>query len=417
MDYTAASNILSLSRSYQDWAFEEKKTKLSRSHALLSGFGAVYKEERSKLPFRLNLLDNLKINENAHSKFLIRILQHKPSMVNLMQFLNGTDGFHFDVNLITKPFITAEKMRIDGLIREDNKYAIIIENKIHDAVEQEHQIARYVDKCRSIGFRANQIYVIYLTRNKESNPTEQIWGSKYKQADFHTRYIKISYQSDIIPWIEKYAATLPPKEELLKSALIQYSDHLRSLIKIKKERKAMNEELRNFLSKELKLAEDRTQNIQILHEKIAEINELSNQMHQLLQTSKKELFLGWKNQLSSQFNLETFEQTNDNYFKTGVKLSHHAKPFSVLIEHNLKSGAIYYGFGRHHASELLDPETKGFLFSLNQEEGLTEDPAWWYGWKNTSFKDGYAGLEELIKLAIQYIKQPALQSNVVSSDQ
>ena len=179
----------------------------------------------------------------------------------------------------------------------------------------------------------------------------------------------------------------------------------------------MNEELRLFLSKELNLVQDRIQNIHVLNEKITEINELSSQMNQMLQISKKELFIEWKNELTSQFNLETFEQTNDNYFKTGVVLYHNTQPFSVLIEHNLKSGLVYYGFGRHHVSQSLDPEVKGFLSYLNTEEGLAEDPAWWYGWKYTSFNDGFVGLKELISLTMQYIKVPTMRNTIMSSDQ
>lgn len=416
MDLTAAGTILTLSNSHQEWAFEGKKTKLAQSCLLLSQFGVVYKEEESKLPFQLNLLDDLKINENAHSKFLIRILEYKPALIHFLQFLNDKTAFDFDIGKIKNPFLTAEKMRMDGLIREQNQYAIIIENKIHGASEQKHQIARYIDKCINVGFQKNQIYVIYLTLHKDDEPTEQTWRN-FKPEDFHTRYIQISYRTEILTWLEKHIATLPPKEELFKSALIQYSDHIKSLVNIKKDREKMNHELRNFLSRELGLVENQTENIRILQEKVTEINELSNQMNQLLQTSTKELFIGWENELKSQFKLETFEQTNDNFFKTGVKIHYQGKPFSVLIEHNLKTQAIYYGMGRHHASDLLDTDIMEFLSTLKKEESFIEYPFWWYGKKGTSFKYGYKDLESLIKLVMKQLTEPVIQNNVVSSNQ
>lgn len=416
MDLTAASTLFALSKSYQEWTWKDKKTRLSRSLALLTGFGAVYREEESKLPFQLNLLDDLKINENAHSKFLIRILAHKPALIHFLQFLYDKRDFRFDTGKIKNPILTAEKMRMDGLIREQKEYAIIIENKIHGASEQQHQIARYIDKCEKVGFAKHQIYVIYLTKFQDEAPTEQIWGDNYTQEAFHTRYIKISYHSEILPWIETYAATLPPKEELFKGALIQYADHIKSVVNIPKDREKMNHELRHFLSQELGLAGNQPENIRILQEKFNEINELSSQMKQLLDTSKKELFIGWKNELERQFNLETFEQTNDNFFKTGVKVSHNGKPFSVLIEHNLRTGEVYYGMGRHHVGNELDTDIMEFLSPLKKKESFIEYPLWWYGLKNTSFEYGYKDLEDLIELVIEHIQQPVEQNNIVSSD-
>jgi hypothetical protein len=77
--------------------------------------------------------------------------------LKILDFINNENkhNFSFDTNIIKKPILTYEKMRIDGLIKENNKYAIIIENKIHNAIEQEHQIGRYIEKCKKIGFRVD----------------------------------------------------------------------------------------------------------------------------------------------------------------------------------------------------------------------------------------------------------------------
>ncbi|MBF2091670.1 PD-(D/E)XK nuclease family protein, partial [Flavobacterium psychrophilum] len=155
--------LLKLNNSYQNWKKMNVKTKFSHSINLLDKFSFVYDSEINKLPYRLNLLDDLSTNENAHSKFLIRLLQHQSALINFINFINNdkSSNFTFDVSTIKKPILTYEKLRIDGLIKENNKYAIIIENKIHNAVEQEHQIGRYINKCKSIGFSVEQIFVIY----------------------------------------------------------------------------------------------------------------------------------------------------------------------------------------------------------------------------------------------------------------
>ena len=150
METKLAGNLFSLNDSYQNWSIENSKQKISASNRLLNRFSVIRSLELSKLPYRLNLLDDLSTNENAHSKFLIRLLQYKPALLSFLDFVkNANADFHFNLDLICNPNLTWEKLRIDGLIRESNKYAIIIENKIHNAVEQQYQIGRYIEKCKA----------------------------------------------------------------------------------------------------------------------------------------------------------------------------------------------------------------------------------------------------------------------------
>jgi len=54
------------------------KTKMSTLLNILdslSGFYSVYSEEKVKLPYSINLLDELHANENAHSRILSKLLQ------------------------------------------------------------------------------------------------------------------------------------------------------------------------------------------------------------------------------------------------------------------------------------------------------------------------------------------------------
>lgn len=398
--------ILSLSKSYQKWIVEDKKKKISEANSLLGKFWVVYENELCKLPYRLNLLDDLNTNENAHSKFLIRLLQHQPALKDFLTFINNNSKipFCFNIDTINKPILTAEKMRIDGLIKENNKYAIIIENKIHGAIEQDCQIARYIDKCKTIGFKAEQIYILYLTRNEEDNPSEQTWGDDYRQEDFHSRYSKLSYKSEILAWLENYLKTLSPKEKLIKSAVIQYIDHLKHIFNNKEIFSNMNTELQKFLSTELNLSTDKAENIDVVSKKINEINELKEQLKELATTTKKDLFIEWKNNIEKQFDLEDsqkFIELDSSFIKTGVILDYKGKRFSVLIEHNFNT--IYFGFGKHYASDILEPEIKEFLEPLLKSEALKEEEPWWYGWVHTSFSNGYVRLENLLRLVLQRI--------------
>lgn len=396
---STAREIISLSNAFQNWIAEGKRKKLSQSNLLLSRFAEVHRKERSKLPHNLNLLDDLKTNENAHSKFLIRLLEHRPTLIHFLSFLNNKPetAFYFDTGAIEKPKLTAEKMRIDGLIREQGKYAVIIENKIHGAIEQEHQIARYIDKCKSIGFGLDQIYILYLTRKQDDVVSAQTWGN-YQTEAFHKRHLKLAYESEILPWLQLYLETLHPQEIFIQSAVIQYIDHLNSLFHNKRKYAAMNKELRHFLSTELNFGNDHTENIELLDEKIDEINELTKQLNDLLRISKEEAFEEWKNKLKERFEPEEkqlFNIKDYSFLKTGIIFTYREIKFSVLIEYNIKNRSIYYGFGKHYASEELEPEITEFLSTIINQEGLAED-VWWYGWQHTSFSEGYMRLEDLI---------------------
>ena len=136
----------------------------------VSEFAKRYEEEKRKLPYHLNVIDELHINENAHSRILMKLLCYQndkgeyeilQSLLGYMQSIKGAEAFNKkDINIDT-PTITQEEQRIDLWIR-DKGYAIIFENKIYNAIDQEEQICRYIEKTKTEGYKAENIYVIYL---------------------------------------------------------------------------------------------------------------------------------------------------------------------------------------------------------------------------------------------------------------
>ena len=70
----------------------------------------------------------------------------------------------FPITSVHKPSIDFNKENIDGLIEEPSKdYAIIIENKINWATDQELQLVRYFNTVKRHGIPDRNIFVIYLT--------------------------------------------------------------------------------------------------------------------------------------------------------------------------------------------------------------------------------------------------------------
>ena len=399
--------LFNLYNSFKQWQNRQIKKQNTLNLKLVEKFAVTYYTEFSKLPYRLNLLDDLATNENAHSKFLIRLLQHQPALVHFLNYLNenNNNDFFFDTKKISKPYLTFEKMRIDGLIRETNRYAIIIENKIHNAIEQEHQIGRYVEKCNSIGFQTEKIFVLYITRTDKNQTSKQTWGNKYCENDFLTRYSKISYKTHILGWLQNYLTTLTLQEELIKSAIVQYIDHLKHSFNQKQIYSKMNTELKQFLTEELNLTEILSENITIVDDKIKEINLLKMQLEELSKFSKENLFKNWADKLREDFILDDnqiFYQSKDGFIKTGVKLNYEGNFFSVLVEHNFKT--TYLGFGRHFTGEYLKSEITEFLEPVKSQESLKREEPWWYGWKYTTFDEGYLEFKHLVKLIINQIE-------------
>lgn len=197
----------------------------------------------SKLPYNVNVIDELHANENAHSRILIKLLQYPrdgklPILESFKSLINGRlSGSGQPLLPLDGPLpnISGQQENIDALIEEtkEKSYAIIIENKICDATDQPEQIDRYVESVKNHGFKDNSIYVIYLTKDGSKEVTDYSFDASKKILDYKDnndmgRFIPLDYRNNILPWLEK--EVLPHcmvKEEMLISALQQYIDYLK----------------------------------------------------------------------------------------------------------------------------------------------------------------------------------------------
>lgn len=162
--------------------------------------------------------------ENTHSSILAEFLNPQGSHSLKNQFLDAfleTIGKDFTL----KDFDTANATvhteyvtnngRIDILIKDHNKNAIIIENKIY-ACDQHEQLKRY-DSFAKKHFEHYQIYYLTLFGSEAS---EQSAGN----VIYHT----ISYAETIIQWLDECIA-LAVRLPLVRETLIQYSNHIKQL--------------------------------------------------------------------------------------------------------------------------------------------------------------------------------------------
>ena len=232
------------------------------------------------------------MNENANSRILASLLQYNENgeYTLLKSFIQNRLGdWEIDVS---EPQISSEDWRIDLLVREKGKYAIIFENKIYDAVLQKNQLARYIIKMRIEGFKDEQIYVVFLPPQKY-DPTDCSWKVPIKECEtccdatmcpnveenslktkFKDRFKIITFREDIVTWLEE--DVLPncrQKETYLYTAAMQYLDYLKGYFDLRTINKKMNMELRGYLIEKLQLANKTDeQQLEILNNKTEKSN-------------------------------------------------------------------------------------------------------------------------------------------------
>ena len=245
-------------------------------------------QEKLKLPYHLNVIDELHINENGHSRILYKLLLYVnidreyeilKSLINYIQ--RHTHSSEFDRIQIKRPCITQETKRIDLWVR-DIDYALIFENKIYNAVDQDAQLSRYIDCTKECKYDEKDIFVIYLPQLSGKEPDANSWG-KYKRT-FVDRYINLSFEKDILPWLEEEVLpNINNKDIYLRSAIRQYTDYLHGLFMTRTIYKQMNMNLREILMKHYKLDECKTdkERIEVIDEKLEEINEIWTQLDSL----------------------------------------------------------------------------------------------------------------------------------------
>ena len=202
---------------------------------LAKELGDYYKKQEALLPYHINVIDELHANENAHSRILTQLLKYKESgkLIFLSSFLKLLPNFTLESLDIHDSKVLFNSENIDVLIVKDYKYAVIIENKIHWAVDQDKQIERYVTTKHNQGIPADNIWVIYLTRDGRKKVENYSFTDETKKI-VGNRFIEMDYLHDILPWLKE---TILPncrlKEEWLETAIKQYIDHLEGLFDIR----------------------------------------------------------------------------------------------------------------------------------------------------------------------------------------
>lgn len=328
---------------------------------LVNSFSKLYYEKKAALPYHINVIDELWANENSHSRILVKLLQ---SEQNNYQILNSfmsllsekCSELENKKSDILKPTINAGKGQIDALIEEENKYAIIIENKIHWAVDQKQQIDRYVEAVQNRGFGrdSKNVFVVYLTRDGFKQVSDSSFSEAKEFLDYigeknTGRFIPIDYRNDILPWLEnEILPNCQIKDDYLISALKQYIDHLKGLFNLRENEKNMTKEILKTLF------EEDIDNLDKIKEKLKEVENLRDALNVHIENLNNnhisKLFYKIKEKLREQ--KISLEESNWGAgkgfsFQKNLDLTLHKsnEKLCLIFQYSMQNKELVYGLG------------------------------------------------------------------------
>ncbi len=362
---------------------------------LAEGVAKVIEENKHLVPYHLNLIDELHINENGHSRILYKLLEYRDPegrynfLESLLKYI-AKDCEKFGEISVTKPEITQEQCRIDLWVCDKaSGYAIIIENKVYNATDQEAQLSRYIECTRGKGFTAEQIFVVYLPQSDDKEPSDDSWG-EYKE-DFATRYVKFSFRNGVLPWLKSNVLPkIHDKDKFLKSAIEQYVDYLEGLFKQRESDKILNIMVEDYIKKELELNDNPFENKKKLDRKIEELDEVRRYLDNMVD--------GCRTQLIEKIT-QDFPQCSLIPKEAGrfvIKIPIGASSIYAEIDGNRKT----YGFSTNSndaRNEAILNDIKPILEKLAIP--VKEDNnSCWYGYKEYyEWDEAYSKIQEFIK--------------------
>ena len=294
-------------------ALTETEQKYEALFAFSEEFARHLKEERLKLPYHLNLMDELHPNENAHSRILLRLLQFANEQgefeiyQSLLHYIKQRQPGFGNIT-IDKPRMTQEEARIDLWVR-DEAYAIIFENKIYNAQDQEAQLARYIEKTVELPgqkYEAEKnIFVVYLSSDGRQTPANQSWenetGVDYKPI-IGDRYINLSFRADILPWLkEQVLPNVRCKDVYLKTALVQYVDYLEGRYYLRETEKQLKMKMDAFIEEKFLKNRGKDEQVKILDGKIKEMTEALDRLRDLIRGKIHDAVGAWMEQIGREY--------------------------------------------------------------------------------------------------------------------
>lgn len=379
-----------------------------------------YRKEREQklgeLPFFYNILEEVRVNENAHTRLLMHLLKHERAFTDFASWLEKEHPLKQSLSMEGRPLIDVEFNGIDGLIRERKKYAVIVENKVCGAVDQERQLGRYINECVDLGYAEDQIYILYLVDRPGKEPSEQTLED-YKE-EFEGRTLVLSYTEDIIPWMQKFLDALESnkqeKEKLLRSGVVQYLDYLKMTF-MNSHHIDMEEWLKEYVAGKVSSDKAELSERQIIDALTPDIDALEVLLSDAMRLRARSYIKIWEDEIEGVYkknggNVSVFKDLTGealNYPKIRIPYQLNDAPFDVLVEFGVTEKKVYVGLGKHPNAtkeqdsllreKLKKGPTKNSRKVSNWSLNQYGKKAGWYGWYEVDFDEAMTKFEKLVE--------------------
>jgi hypothetical protein len=185
---------------------------------------------------RLNifrLVSDTYYRENLHSdviKILLESETHSDSIRLFIQLLNTLEPkLALDASRYADAKLERERGHIDILVHSPkNKCCIVIENKIHDAIDQKGQLSRYFTFCKNHDYKPEAI--VYLSKDGRKEPSERAFSNTDK-AEAQKLFVKVAAFADTRPdlvkgWLYHLQNSEKDNKSELSYLITQYIDVL-----------------------------------------------------------------------------------------------------------------------------------------------------------------------------------------------
>ena len=387
---------------------------------LLEIFGRIQKAKdnvKGKAKYRLNALLNAEPLEPAVSKILSGIFMQKTNdeyrvLKDFVKKFWGTDlaAMIKSPKIITEEVVKDDK-RIDILIYEKGKYAIVLENKIWDAPDQPNQLANYIDAMMESEYNLNmeQIYVAFMPKTKEHVPAPQSWMSRVceqsYEEEFKNRYRLLDFKEKILPWLESSKELEELNEnKYFESSRILFIDFLRRKLEIDNidnmAQKEIEKQLREYFSSGDDAIVDAGKMLQLIYKlpKI-DINEVVKQLTILRKEKTKLAMQEWLDMLKRDYPYAIHDDRTNAHMCVGVHVPYkEIKEFFNVFIWNFQNGdSISVGIaltanGTPHRKE-IEPKVKSLV---RRKKGFQKGHEWLF-FKYVSYEEAYPLLQELVR--------------------
>ena len=368
----------------------------------------VKQEVEEKLPHQVNSIQDLWPDEPKVSSLLAGFFRQRIN--GNYQVLKSFIKYCFDNSFpyqIQKPIIEAEievkdLKRIDILVYEKDRYAIVFENKIWDAVEQPNQLANYIDSMHEpkFGFTDEQIYIVYLPSTNEHRPTKTSWKKSYQQS-FADRYKSISFREGLLEWLESEDLQNIDDECFAHSRFL-FVDYLKKVFNLSVTDNMAIQRIDELIRNELELNDNNNSyNISKITGAINEINECVKHLERMRKGYLSKVVDDFYQHLVEQHHefsvLKTYKYAQ--YLCTGVAVPFKAHKDAIYLligyeGNNLIYGATYNPEYIDIVKEMRESEEVSRFYTING--GEFKKGVDWLFFKGTTIEEGYNRLNQLI---------------------